>query len=112
MELPGQNINDRFIGFYKFILQALDISKHGVSLLDASNVSLQLFSDVQKSNGLLISRFSPANPFARLIEAEITNKNPELFPSDLYLLNLPRSDLTPEQVVGLSSYLARPLVWA
>ena len=83
MELPGQNINDRFIGFYKFILQALDISKHGVSLLDASNVSLQLFSDVQKSNGLLISRFSPANPFARLIEAEITNKNPELFPSDL-----------------------------
>ena len=53
-----------------------------------------MFSDVRKSDGLLISWVSPANPFARLIEAEITNKIAEL--TDILILLRPLPVESPE----------------
>ena len=61
-----------------------DFSKHCVSNLDSSDVSLQLFSDVQISQGLLISWLCPANTGTSLLEAEITPGKAVLFSPDLY----------------------------
>ena len=62
----------------------LDFCKHCVSLLDSSNISLQFFPDIRKSDGLLISWISPANPSARLLKADIKNEN-----TAFLLLSLP-----------------------
>ena len=70
-------------------LSVSDVSKHCISLLDSSNVSRQMFSDVEKSDGRLISWFRPADPGARLLEAEITSENTASFSSDLLPVKSP-----------------------
>ena len=91
--------------------KVLNVSKHRISLLDSSNVSFQVFSDVKKADGRFISRLCPADPATRLLEAEIMNENPVRCVNLLWCLpvKFPRLRSDPRTCGGLHIKLSYSL---